>query len=398
MLPSEGENTGVETNSEVEFEELLGFLQDKKAEVQRFAVEGVLAQTDSQDFLDYCRRNPRKAARPLLRLAEKCEADTVTNSAAAEVAAASATGTGRDKAVKQATFDAQQAAVTGSTALQALVNLSAIPTVRDELVELSAPRRTCESMRSGWLEGRSSHAHWYAMLLANITTIKAGQEAVCADESMFRFLVAAYIAKPRPPARAGYDDPLLFLGKLLNNCCALETGRRLLAHGEQGPQTVQSLVSELADRARRPDMISLMRNLCLDTTCHAAVIAANPLPAMALFLYPWEKASAEDRGKLPDELASALSGAGAAMTGDAQVRHGAAICILGLCRSTEGRAYLLAQGAVDILTAWQAEEPMQETKSALDMVFPALQEPAVPTEQNEAATGEVAGLFEGCEK
>ena len=64
-----------DSSQDQEFSELLGFLQDQKPEVRRFAAEGVLGQTEDTDFLDYCRRNPRTAARPLLRLAEKAESE-----------------------------------------------------------------------------------------------------------------------------------------------------------------------------------------------------------------------------------------------------------------------------------------------------------------------------------
>ena len=51
-------------------------MEDQKAEVRRLAAEGVLGQTEDTDFLDFCRREPRKCARPLLRLAEKAELDS----------------------------------------------------------------------------------------------------------------------------------------------------------------------------------------------------------------------------------------------------------------------------------------------------------------------------------
>ena len=46
----------------------------------------------------------------------------------------------------------------------------------EELVALNAPKRLTEALRAGWLEGRAEMAHWYAMLLANVSTSKKGQE------------------------------------------------------------------------------------------------------------------------------------------------------------------------------------------------------------------------------
>merc|ERR1719188_1853934 len=270
-------------------------------------------------------------------------------------------------------MEAVSASAAGSAALQALVNISAVPSVRDELVELSAPRRVAQAMRGGWLEGRSGLAHWYAMLLANVTTAKPGQEAICADENMLRFLIAAYVSKPRPPARDGYDDPLIFLGKVIGNVCALEAGRKLLLGGEQGPTTAATLAGELADRGRRPDVVNCFRNLCLDMECHSAVIAANPMASFARFLYPWDKADPQHRAELPEALAAELAAEGAALTGDAAVRHSAAISIVGLCRTKEGREYLRAQGAKEVLRAWQLEEPEEETRNAIEASVPALQ-------------------------
>jgi len=359
-------------HSDEEFLELLGFLTDPKLEVQRFAAEGVLAQTESQDFLEYCRRQPRKAARPLLRLAEKAEADAATSGTAANLAAGKARTAEEQKAARMAAMEAVSASAAGSSALQALVNISAVPSVRDELVELSAPRRAAEAMRGGWLEGRSGLAHWYAMLLANITTAKAGQEAICADENLLRFLLAAYVSKPRPPARDGYEDPLINLGKVIGNMCALESGRRLLAGGEQGPTAVATLAGELADRGRRADVVNCFRNLCLDVECHSAVIAANPIASFARFLYPWDKADPTHRAELPEHLATALAAEGAALTGDVTVRHSVAICVVGLCRTREGRDYLRSQGTKELLRAWQLEESEEETRNAIEASVPAL--------------------------
>ena len=34
------------------------------------------------------------------------------------------------------------------------------------------------------------------------------QEALCSDEGMLKFLVAAYLTKPRLPPRDGYEEPM----------------------------------------------------------------------------------------------------------------------------------------------------------------------------------------------
>jgi len=244
--------------------------------------------------------------------------------------------------------------------------------VLEELQELSAPKRCAQALRSGWLEGRSELAHWHAMLLANLTTAKRGQEALSGDESLLRFLLAAYVANPRPPPRDGYDDPLFCLGKAIGNICALEEGRRLLTGGEGGPATLVTLMGELGDRTRRPDVLNGLRNVCLDKECHGAVVATNFMTCMASFLYPWDKVQAEHREKLPEQLRTAMAEGGAALTGDAPVRHAAAVSLLGLCRTLEGREYLRAQGCPEVARAWHQEETQADTKGVLEAVLPAV--------------------------
>merc|ERR1719198_508910 len=119
---------------------------------------------------------------------------------------------------------------------------------------MNAVRRCCETLKGGWLEGRADHAHWHAMLLANLTTLEAGQKALCAEEGHLRFLFAAFVSKARPPPRDGYDDPMLCLGKVINNVCALREGRAVYAEGEAGASTIGMLAAELSDRQRRKDV------------------------------------------------------------------------------------------------------------------------------------------------
>lgn len=355
---------------EQEFAELLGFLQDQKLEVRRFAAEGVLAQTEDKEFLEYCREHPRAVAKPLLRLVERAEADVAANSTAGDAAGNSDVG---KKAARMAALEGATAEAAGSAALQALVNLSGIPSVLSELVGLNAARRCAGALRSGWLEGRAELAHWHAMLLANLTTTKDGQEAMCADDGLLRFVLAAYIANPRPPPRDGYNDPLLWLGKVIGNVCALSEGRRLLVSGDGGAATLATLMGELRDRDRRPDVIHIVKNVCLDTACHDTVASTVLLVHLAKFLYPWERADPDLRGQLPEQLRSTLADDGAAMTGDAPVRHAAAVSLLGLCLTAAGREYLRALGGCEVARAWQCEETEEETRGVLAKAIASIQ-------------------------
>mmetsp|Transcript_17425 Transcript_17425/g.38132 ORF Transcript_17425/g.38132 Transcript_17425/m.38132 type:complete len:406 (-) Transcript_17425:30-1247(-) len=349
-----------------EFTELIGFLQDPKFEVQRFAVEGVLAQTDNADFLGYCQRHPRQVARQLIRLAERAEA---TAAASGEAKADGAKGA---EAERRADLEAATCTAAAGSALQALVNLSAVPAVRDELIGLSVPRRTATALRSGWLEGRAGNARWYAMLLANLTTVKTGQEAICAEEQLLRFLVAAYVAKTRPEQRDDCKDPLLYLGKVLVNICALPEGRRILAKGEGAVGTLTALAVEMPDRDRRPDVMAFLRNVCLDRECHAGVISLELVDRIACFLYPLDKVEAALLEKLPETLRQKLEAEGAALTGDVAVRHAAAGCFTGLCLSAEGRSHLRSTGGAEVMRAWLQEESDDATKEAMEAALTVL--------------------------
>lgn len=352
---------------EQEFTELIGFLADPKAEVQRLAAEGVLAQTESQDFVAFCQEKPRAPAKQLLRLVERAEADAIAKLSSVKE------GT-RDqvmRAKRLAEKEAELSLAAGAAALQALVNLSAVPAVRDELVELSAPRRCGDALRSGWLDGRSALAHYYSMLLANLSTAKQGQKAICENEELLRFLFSAFVAKPRPPPRDGCEDPMGYLGKALGNVCALPEGRALLAVGDQGIATLTQLATELRDRGRRTDVLNCIRNLCLDEDCHEVIVKTAIAPVMTLFLYPWDKVSADQRAQLPEQLREALQADGAAMTTDVSVRGLAAECFLGLSRTEAGREYISSFGLVEVLRAWLQEEPEEENKTVIDAVLQA---------------------------
>ncbi|CAK9068773.1 unnamed protein product [Durusdinium trenchii] len=290
------------------FTELLGLLQDQKPEVRRFAAETVLSQTEDPDFLDFCKREPRRCARPLLRLAEKAEQDS-----AEAAAAAGGYSSGQEKSEKVAAIQAASNLAAGVHALKCLVNLSAVPAVAEELVSLNAPKRLTEALRAGWLEGRAQMAHWYSMLLANVSTCKKGQEALCADEGMLKFLVAAYLTTPRLPARDGYEDPLLWLGAVLVNVLVLPEGRKLLAIGKS--QELEMLFGEMSDRSRRADMVNAAKNVCLDMDCHEALVATDLMLHMARFLCPWDTMDTEHRSALPSVLRESLEKEGAALTG-----------------------------------------------------------------------------------
>uniref|UniRef100_A0A7S1AX88 Protein HGH1 N-terminal domain-containing protein n=1 Tax=Noctiluca scintillans TaxID=2966 RepID=A0A7S1AX88_NOCSC len=338
------------------FAELLNFLSAQRIDVQKMAVEGVLGLSEDADFLRHCQSHPRKVARPLLRLVEKTEAEIPVQLAIVEANEAS-------KAELEAA--ANEATLLGGArteALRSLVNLSSVPTVRDQLVALGAPNRCIEAIRSGWLEGRIGGAQWYAMVLANITTTKAGQEAVIKEESLLRFLIGAYTSK-----HVGKEDPLITLGRVLCNISSDPNGRRMLAGGEES-STLALLTQELSNRGRRVDVLSIIGNFCIDEKYHAVVDQTEFFPLLSLFVYPLEKVSAQEQEALPEALRATLKSEGAAFTSDVAVRTSACTCVVALCRSATGRNYLRRLGGVEVLRAWMLQETT-DNRSGLEAVL-----------------------------
>jgi len=343
--------------------ELVSFLQDQRLDVQKMAADGVLSETEDQDFLGFCQRYPRKVAKPLLRLVENSE-ELSTTAKKAVATAVEAEGNLRDqeKAVRQAATEAATAMAAGNAALQAMVNLSGVPAVRDELVTLSAPRRLIESMRGGWMEGRSGLIHWQAMVLANLTNSEEGQKAVCTDEQHVLFLMSAYVAQPRPPPREDAEDPLRSLGKVMCNLCAVEDGRKILAN----PTSLGHLANEVSDRERRLDAIGAFRNLCLDEACHQPLVDSAFMCHTVSFLYPLQKVDEEHRKELPAKLLEDLKENGSALTTEGAVRAAAAECVVGLCQTEVGRAHLRVLSFGEIMRAWDLEEEDDTTKASLE--------------------------------
>eukprot|EP00438_Fugacium_kawagutii_P008846 Skav208546 [mRNA] locus=scaffold1216:413608:419896:+ [translate_table: standard] len=180
------------------------------------------------EFLDFAKREPRKVARPLLRLAETAELDSAEaaakggyGSSSEPLGAAVVVPTGKSE--KIAAAQALSTLAAGIASLKSLVNLSAVPALAEAPVVWepqapatgthgNAPKRLTEALRAGWLEGRAQMAHWYAMLLANVSTSKKGQ-----------------------------DWPGGVPGEL------------------------EMLFKEMSDRSRRADMVNAAKNVCLDT-------------------------------------------------------------------------------------------------------------------------------------
>jgi hypothetical protein len=232
------------------------------------------------------------------------------------------------------------------------------------------------------------------MMLANLTTTQAGQEALCTEEASVRFLFGAFVSKARPPPRDGYDDPLIYLGKVINNICATKEGRKIMA-GDAGDATLTLLCAELADRQRRPDVVSTFRNLCMDQECHTSIVTTDLVDRIARFVYPWAKTPPENRTQLPGTLQEILEADDAFFTSDVSVRLAAAHCVMGLCQSENGCVYLRESGAIEILRAWRLEESDVDTKMTIEAARDEIKDKEVKKpDEDQIATGEAVEQVE----
>merc|ERR1711924_253515 len=107
-------------------------------------------------------------------------------------------------------------------------------------------------------------------------------------------------------------------------------------------------IGEVDDRDRRPDVMSALRNLCIDSDCHERIIASGAMIQILSFIYPWDKVDAAHREQLPKEVQDMLV-EGAALTTDGAVRIAAATCVLGLSESEVGSKHLQECGFKEIL-------------------------------------------------
>merc|ERR1712137_436929 len=303
--------------------------------------------SESQEFLAFAAAKPRMVAKPLLRLVESGRREKISD----------------PKLKAPGAVNSVHIKNTGKFALQALVNLSALPAVATELItELNAPRRICEALHEDWLQGHTEYILWFSMVLANLSTTPQGQEALSQDVGHFRFMLNCFLSKHRPPSHEEHEDPIGYLGKVIGNCCADVLGRRQLSEDAYG---LSMLGPQLQRRESRIGVLNIFRNLALDVEFHSTLAKTSFLQEVSLFLYPWNKVKEEDRLKLPKSLRESLEAGGAAITSDTASRNVAADCFGGLSLSSEGCKYLSDGGGSEILHSWMAEEEVTETHSML---------------------------------
>lgn len=320
-----------------QYEEVLDFLKDKRSEVQYAAAEALLGFTEESSFLEYCRQCPRLVARPMLRIIEKDPLEVSTK-------------------------DARQAA------LKCLVNLAGVPAVCSELVELRAPGRCIDVLRTLWLDGNADDVHWFTMLLANLSTTEKGQAAFAVNSKDLMFVLSLYIGEVQPKPTEDFKDRLLWAGKTLQNVCAAKCGRAVIVAEVPGLRRLAKELVIPARRHRRSEIMGIFKNLCNDKECHEAVIESGFFLRAACFLYP--EGEPEDRRKaLPEPVLEEMQG----FTSDITIRRLGAEALFSLAGSEEGRLYLHENGCYELLRAWHEKEKDDDTikliTDAVPLVF-----------------------------
>lgn len=317
-----------------QFEEVLAFLKDTRSDVQCAAAEALLGFTEDPSFLEYCRKCPRLVARPMLRVIEK-------------------------DPLEDSTSDAREAA------LKCLVNLAGVPPVCAELVELRAPGRCIEVLRTLWLNGNANDVHWFTMVLANLSTTEKGQVAFALNSKDLMFILSLYTGEVQPKPKDDFADRLLWAGKVLQNTCASKAGRAVIVSEVAG---LKRLAKDLVDptrRHRRGDIMGIFKNICNDKECHDVVIESGFYLRMACFLYP-EGEPQERRQSLPEPVLEEMQG----FTADIAVRKLGAEALFALAGSVEGRLYLNEGGCYELLRAWHLKEKDDDTIKLISDTVP----------------------------
>jgi len=307
----------------MEYDEVLAFLSDSKHDVVEQAANVVLELSEDAEFLDYIRENPKKVARPLLRVLERED------------------------------FKSQFAG------LNAVVNLSAVPEVAESMLDLKGIRRTCDVMENLWNNGVDKDAvELCTMVLSNLTTIETGQTMLCTEKKSLGFLVPLYLSPP-----VSKTDIMFHIGSILKNITGIREGRAFVAQAN----IVKPLAHQFAARQRRAIVVDIFRNLASDKECHEVLSDCDFLPSMQCFLYP-DNAEKPDHTTLHPVVESGRQG----LTKDEGVRFNVAEMLVFLARTRIGRESMRRDHVYECVRAWHLEETQDDVKDMLESLVPCI--------------------------
>ncbi len=306
-------------SNHTEYRELVEFLSHKRKEVQSQALDILVQYSGDADseFVGFINQDPEFVMRPILRLIETNESDTVEK------------------------------------ALTCLVNLSTIDNVVEGVSKLSGVRRICDS-----LNHRQVFVELHCMALTNLTRLPAGVEELISIPGIFKSVVLKYCAVD--------SEDVDHLGSVIVNGTSLEAGRKILCETQTDSQgythclLLQCLARNLTVRRRRQIVLQIIRNLALDTeVSHGGIAASGILINMCFFLYP----EVEDRRE--DDVHESITKNGIGLATDIETRAISAEIFICCLRSETGRDMMRSIGIYEVVRLWDLSETEVSIKDML---------------------------------
>ena len=251
-------------------------------------------------------------------------------------------------------------------ALSALLNVSGRSEIVANLLTLKAPARVVES-----LNARQRHVPMHCSLLANLSRESDGMQACLEIPNFFRGVFLKFCADVEEQTDA--------LGLVAINCTAKETVRSEMCREEHARYLLlECLLRLLPIRRRRLVALRIFRNLAIDATCHAALVAVNLVARLGSFLYP------QDLNRRECDAAAETLRDCVGLATDVETRAASVEILFSFTRTAEGRQGLRDQKAYEYLRLWEIAETDEDVKEKIHTVVN-----VVVLSEDEIAKGEV---------
>ncbi len=248
---------------------------------------------------------------------------------------------------------------TARLALTALINIAEDSDANDALVELNIVPRTCEAIVD---PEHRTFISLHAALLSNVTRTDAGRNALVSDELAIG-RVRAVLNKVR-------SVPSLLW---ISNLAALPEGRKLLLGEEGSVPPLDNLLELLVDKdpAQRLAVATTLRNFALTEDVHEKLLErTNSLGALlARFVSRTRELDADEKTSVPALVRKAFE-SDDKLTPEPidEIRVALAEALLLLCKTTEGRDVLRADGAYAVLRNHHLDEENPIVKEAIESI------------------------------
>eukprot|EP01079_Euglenida_sp_SAG-EU17-18_P003803 gene3804-4197_t len=224
-----------------DFEDLLGFVGNPKAEVRKIAIQALVPYTAKEDYVKIMENHPSDIIQLLCRRL------------------------GDEESI-------------ASDALQCLINLSSDGHLRKRLVELDIISKIGE----GICDFESPLTYLQLALVGNITALSPQTTALYLqtdDEIMCGYYLNKVFTKWLSAPSTIEHLPILGLLNLMTNAARLPVGRKLLAENPLVLSSLQPMIGDPYGKELRHAAARLCRNLLFSPDQHEALLSmAPPLP------------------------------------------------------------------------------------------------------------------------